>query len=250
MTTKSIVIYDKNRLDTLAETVNREYTLAYDSAVQALEHAIACGEALIEARTLVPDGQWVKWVKENLNINTGTMHRFIRLATYKDELGAAERKPTSINAAIGYLKQIDVPAARSNRNGRKPTFDVEEAKRLHKQGLTYKRIGEILGVSDVAIAYQLNPDAPRKKHIHNARYKQRRNEERKALEKATVAKQVAKTGGAVAEAYSLIRRAEAALEQAQKETKVPNRLSLKEAMSHLHKAEDAVVAALKKERES
>jgi hypothetical protein len=45
------------QLAALATTINREHGLAYRAALDALEHAILCGEALIEARETVPDGR-------------------------------------------------------------------------------------------------------------------------------------------------------------------------------------------------
>lgn len=238
------------RLVVLAATINREHSLAYQKAIEALEHAILCGEALIEARDAVPEGQWLRWVDENLNLSTGTLHRYIRVATYKDHLLQAERRPASINAAIGYLKAIEVPAASTGRNGRHPSFDVEEAKRLRAQGLTFTEIGPMLGVSDVAVWRQLTPGANRKAIAQANKWKKKRLAERKALEQAQRDKAVAKAGGAPAEAYALLRRCAVALDQALAEAANDDeRKALRDALAFTHKGEDAIVLALRLERQ-
>lgn len=239
---------DRGRLRDLIGTINREHTLAYQRAVEALEHAIRCGEALIEAREIVPEGEWLEWCETNLNLGTGTLHRYIRVATYKQELFAAERKPASINAAISYLRAIEAPAASSSRNGRRPTFDVDEARRLRKQGMTYTNIGALLGVSDVAVWRQLTPGATKRTLVYATRYKRKRAAERRALEQAERDKAVAKVGGAAAEAYALLRRTALALDQAMREATANELHALRDALAHTHRAEDAIVSALRLER--
>ena len=43
---------------TLAATVTREYNLAHQAAQSALNHAMSCGDALIQAKAAVDHGQW------------------------------------------------------------------------------------------------------------------------------------------------------------------------------------------------
>ena len=87
---------------------------------------------------------------------TQNVNRYMRIATYRDHLLSAENRPQSIKLPITYLRDTGAPAIGTGRNGRHPTFDVDEAKRLKKQGLTNKDIGAALGVSDVAIWRQLD----------------------------------------------------------------------------------------------
>lgn len=236
-------------LTDLAATINREHDLAYRSALNALQHAILCGEALIAARDTVPDGEWLRWVSDNLHISTGALHRYVRIATYKEQLLTADRQPKSINAAISYLKEVGAPAAGTGKNGRKPTFDVEEAKRLRKQGLTFTEIGPLLGVSDVAVWRQLTPGAARKTVERTNRYARQRRAERKALQQKKRDEAVARTGGTAAEAYALLRRCAATLDRSLiATTNGDERKALRDALAYTHKAEDAIVSALQLER--
>jgi len=249
MAVSAIVAEQGVSLEDLAATINSEHNLAYRATLDALTHAILCGEALIEARTNVPDGEWLRWVADNLHIGSGALHRYVRLATYKHHLLTAEHEPKSINAAIGYLRQIDAPASSTGRTGRKPSFDVDEAKRLRKQGLNFTQIGEALGVSDVAVWRQLTPGATAQAMRYTARARKQRRAAAKALAQQQRADAVARTAGNPAEAYALLRRCAVTLDRAILDTTDSDEIAqLREALHHTHKAEDAIVRALRLER--
>jgi ribosomal protein L20 len=239
-------------LGELAVTINREHGLAYQSALDALQHAILCGQALIEARATVPDGEWLRWVDDNLDISAAAIHRFVRIATYRDHLLQADQRPKSINAAISYLRDVGAPAVGSGRkglNGRRPTFDVDEAKRLRGQGMTFVDIGEALGVSDVAVWRQLTPGATRQAMSYTARARKKRRAERRALVEKERADAVARVGGSASDAYALLRRCAIALDRAIADSAAESEVSaLRDALAFTHKAEDAIVVALRLER--
>lgn len=70
------------RLVTLADDANREHEAVAAHVHAALAHAIAAGEFLLQARELVPRGQWEAWVYKNFR--APRMSRpYMRLAKYK-----------------------------------------------------------------------------------------------------------------------------------------------------------------------
>jgi Protein of unknown function (DUF3102) len=226
----------------LAATINREHELTYRAVVDALEHAILCGESLLHARATVPDGDWSRWVEHNLDMSRGAVQRYMRIATYRDHLLSAESRPTSINAAITYLRDRPVLSA---HNGRQPTFDVDEAKRLRSLGMTFTDIGTVLGVSDVAVWRQLTPGATRRTIAYTNRVRARQRAERRALADQERTKAVARTGGKPADAYALLRRCALALDRALADTKNEDvRKALRDALTYTHRAEDAITRAL------
>lgn len=231
-------------LATLAVTINREHGLAYQAALGALEHAIACGVALMEARETVPDGRWSKWVKDNLDMSYPDVNRYVRIATYRDHLLSAENRPKSITGAITYLRDTGAVLG-TGRNGRRPTFDVDEAKRLKQQGLTNKDIGAALGVSDVAVWRQLTPGATARAVALSNRLRSQRRAEQRALRDQELAKSVARVGGSPADAYALLRKTAIALDRALSEAENDAmRETLRDALTHTHRAEDAITRAL------
>ena len=53
------------KLDELAADIAAEHEQAQQHFKTALEHAIAAGQKLIEAKALVAHGQWLPWLAEN-----------------------------------------------------------------------------------------------------------------------------------------------------------------------------------------
>lgn len=229
----------------LALTINSHHQLAYRSALDVLDHAIRCGEALITARALVPDGQWGKWMEANLEISEVAAGRYMRIAVHRKALLEADRRPTSINGAVNYLRELDVPDLDRRRNGRVPHFDVDEARRLRNEGLTYKEIGGLLGVSGVAVGRQLTPGAVRKQVERNSERLSRRRAEERAKEEQRLDEEVRRVGGAVADAYKLLRACEVELSMAMAEAKTPDqRKALASALVFTYRAEDAITRGL------
>jgi len=233
----------------LAVTINHEHDLAYRSALDTLEHAIRCGQGLIEARAMIPDGRWGQWMKDNLNVSPHAATRYMRIATHADRLLTGDRQPKSINAAITYLRDIDAPAITTGRNGRRPTFDVDEAKRLRKLGMTYVDIGDAVGVSDVAVWRQLTPGATRRAITYTNRARTQRRAERRALIEKELTQRVARVGGAPADAYAFLRKCAIALDRALADADTDEmRRTLRDALAYTHRAEDAITRALGIER--
>lgn len=229
----------------LARSINSEHQLAYRAALDVLDHAIRCGENLIMARALVPDGQWNKWMADNLEISPPAAGRYMRIAVHRAKLLEAEHRPTSINGAIMYLREIDAPPLDRGRNGRRPSFDVEEARRLRLEGLTYSEIGGLLGISDVAVGRHLTPGATRQRvEYANERSKRQRAEQR-AEEQQQLDKEVKRVGGAAADAYQLLRACEAELSMAIAAAETEGtRRRFTQALTFTHRAEDAITRGL------
>lgn len=231
-------------LDELSATINAEHALVYESAVGMLNHAIRCGEALIVAREGVPDGEWAAWIALNLDVSFTAAMRYVRIATHRELLSTVDVRPTSIAAALTYLREVGVPARTENRNGQRPTFDVEEAVRLHLAGMGCTEIGSLLGASKstirrYVIAGEKNQDARRKK-----RNLARRNAEREALADKERSAAVARVGGKPADAYAMLRRTAIVLDRAMGEAEPVIAEQLREALRSVHRAEDAIVQAL------
>lgn len=89
-------------LAALARVANEEHEAARGYARKTLDHAVACGEAILEARSMVGEGQWQAWMRANLTMEITTANMYARLANYSAELRAAG--VTSIQAARDYVR--------------------------------------------------------------------------------------------------------------------------------------------------
>jgi predicted transcriptional regulator len=236
---------EQARLTELVNAINKEHQLAYQASLDVLDHAIRCGEWLIEARRLVPEGSWIKWINSNLTIHGSAAARYVRIATYREQLLSAEKRPLSINAAVNYLHDIDVPVLPRGRAGKRPTFDVDEAKRLRESGMTLHQIGELLGVSDVAVGLQLKPLGPAQKERRLQGARERRIAKQAAIEKQ-IADKIAEIGGNLAETYDLLRRCIDALSRALIEADDDELFgALSIALTNMQRAEEVITRVFK-----
>jgi hypothetical protein len=70
-------------LDQIAGRIRQEHAAAGVSAKKALEHALAAGELLIEAKGQVKHGQWLPWLSANCELSERTAQAYMRLAKMK-----------------------------------------------------------------------------------------------------------------------------------------------------------------------
>lgn len=69
-----------NRLPVLAEVANSHHDVAAASLRVAAEHARHAGDALIEAKALLPHGKWSGWIKAHFRGGMRTAQRYMKIA--------------------------------------------------------------------------------------------------------------------------------------------------------------------------
>lgn len=244
----TVVVDGRPTLSDLADRATIEYRLAGESAVSAVEHAILCGEVLLQAQAQVADGKWGAWCRENVaEIEFTTVTKFCRLATYRAQIEPGEF--STIRQAMGYLRTIAIPPRPTGPKRVPVRLDLDEARKLRKQGMSFVHIGEVFGVSHQHVALQLDPERRKKKKALD----RQRAMERRAARDALVAQQrheaVRKRGGSASEGYALLRRAALAIDKAISQSEdASERTKLTAALGFTHKAEDEIVRALRLER--
>lgn len=92
-----------DRLAELAEIAGAEHARAGALASKALEHAIRCGEAITEARGLLPVTEWKGWLERTVGIGHSHALLYQRLAQNADQL--REAGVPSVNKARRYLQE-------------------------------------------------------------------------------------------------------------------------------------------------
>jgi hypothetical protein len=100
----------------LVAQIEAEHAAAHDAARSAIEHAIACGQLLAEAKAGVGHGAWLPWVKTNLSFGERQARKYMRLARHVDEL--PNRTLNSDLTIDGALALLAGP-----RSGRRTIFD-------------------------------------------------------------------------------------------------------------------------------
>ncbi len=80
-----------NSLADLAVRIKAEHAAAAASLRESVRHAIAAGEMLVEAKAMVPHGQWLPWLADHVAISERTAQLYMRIAKNRTEVEAQMR---------------------------------------------------------------------------------------------------------------------------------------------------------------
>ena len=80
-----------NSLPDLAARIRIEHRAASDKLSEALAHAMAAGDLLIEAKEQIPHGGWLPWLATNVEISDRTAQLYMRTAKNRAEIEAQKR---------------------------------------------------------------------------------------------------------------------------------------------------------------
>jgi N6-adenosine-specific RNA methylase IME4 len=94
-------------LASLAEQINVEHEACVGGLRESVQHALAAGRLLIEAKDKVAHGQWLPWLKENCRCSTRTAQAYMRVARQWPELEAKAQglAHLTFEDALGLLAQ-------------------------------------------------------------------------------------------------------------------------------------------------
>lgn len=227
-----------NDLDELAEVAVTEYGLATGDGREALRHAIACGHALLRAKQKVGAKTWREWVEGTTEIAYRTSATYMRFAFH-------EQKLPSDCAGITEAREFLVNEARVGGVEKVPRETKDEARRLRDEGATWAELSDIFGVSSTAVRAWVDPRYRATKTASKRRARHRQAEAKAALQRVETEQLAKKAGGSVDKAYSLLRRLLIELDRAKVQAEGEPKAALALALSHAHRAEDAIGRALR-----
>jgi hypothetical protein len=84
-----------NRLPVIASSINDHLAAAEQATKHGLEHAIAAGLLLLEAKDLVGHGAWITWLEANCRVGVRQAQTFMRLARNRHKLDALKCEATA-----------------------------------------------------------------------------------------------------------------------------------------------------------
>lgn len=243
-------------LEQISEAARAEYAHACVDLASALWHYIRLGEILLVARRRMDGPQWKPWLK-TVGVTYDAAQRSMRLASYRDRLPAeittawrdlrGHIRPPSASRALAYLEGLSgVPPMRLA-----PAIRRAEGLRLFQEGMKQTAIADLMGVRKETVWRWVHPESRKRQQAASVRRARQRRQERAALQEKQRADEraarFASADTATQEAWNLVRRALAAA-QAAINGKTGDVVRLREAMSHLYKAEDALDASIKDAR--
>ena len=83
----------------LVAKINSAHRQAFGHAKNAMEYAAECGRLLIEAKELVPHGEWEKWLDANTEVGHRQSQKYMRLAKNWEAI----QDKSEIGVAFGYV---------------------------------------------------------------------------------------------------------------------------------------------------
>jgi len=240
-------------LDELADTIRTETALMESDLVSAVGHAIAIGGALAAARAQVSAGDWIRWLGENTTMSRQMAGRCVRLHAYQATIPTEAFEPyvssdgRTIQPTTTHAFRMLRGMPDTNPKGRPSMYGADvrvEAVRLRNEGWEYRDIGELLGVSSSTAQWWSDPAAA----TRNAAKSKAKRRQAALATKALAAQQerddrdrlARQQGGDISVAYGLIRKALLAADKA----------GCADAVTALHRAEDAVAAMLRELRQA
>lgn len=204
--------------------------------------AMSAGDALLRAKSLVPEGQWLQWVAANLHYSNITASHYMRIAFYRDEVEQwmAEGGNGTIVGARSILAEL--PKVYGKKAMMKDT-----AKELHNSGYTIAQIARDLDCSWATAKGWVDDQFEKRKLARQISALRRKREAERALAQQELARAVRKVGGKPDQAFSMLREKLIPLVDGMlgEETDPEARQALREALAAAHRCEDQIVRALR-----
>jgi hypothetical protein len=98
------------RLATLADEIRAELDAADGAFHRGLQHAIAAGEKLIEAKSLVRHGEWIPWLELNFPFTARWARACMRVARAAREGEIEKGSAVPISEALEWIAKPKAPA--------------------------------------------------------------------------------------------------------------------------------------------
>jgi len=94
-------------LPTLAAEINKSHQQAENYAKSAIEHALACGDALLKAKKQVKHGEWLPWLQTNTTVSERTARNYMRVAGNRKQLESktADVADLTVSGALELLSK-------------------------------------------------------------------------------------------------------------------------------------------------
>jgi hypothetical protein len=119
---------DTPELLDLAGLIRREHDQCREAMKAGLQHAIAAGLLLIEAKARCPKGAWQSWVTESCAMSARTAQAYMHVARHREQLEAKAQRIAglSFRQALSFLSlPADTPTDESPERQRLRAFDAE-----------------------------------------------------------------------------------------------------------------------------
>jgi hypothetical protein len=101
--TDIVDVEGSNRLPELAARIKAEHEACTAALKRGIEHAVAAGKLLIEAKAQLPHGQWLPWLREHCQIPERSARRYMQKCLLQAACARTDRGAGDAGCAIGVI---------------------------------------------------------------------------------------------------------------------------------------------------
>lgn len=234
----------ERKLAELATVVNDCYQATFEPTRTELAHAIECGLALTQARTLCFElgrGKWSRWLKERVEFSVAHAGKLIRVAGFR-ELLAQHPDVLSLHQAERRLKELNVqPWTGKEQLPRERYLEMQRYARRHGVAPACRKYG----VSEVTMTRYRDGKFPmtaaeradRAAHLRRQRSQDQLNKQ--------IPPALRRKGDAASRLYAMVERMQDVLADAHRDEPDPQaREHYAKATALYHELRDLVVRAV------
>jgi hypothetical protein len=128
----TIPLKPTDELSGLAQRIKTAHAAVLEASKGVVQKAIAAGSALREAKSKLPHGQWLDWLKENCGLSGRTAHRYMQLAAGQHKLQS--KLAMMANMTLAQALKLIAPERQREDAGPGAKYDRVAATLLKKLG--------------------------------------------------------------------------------------------------------------------
>jgi hypothetical protein len=152
---RELMRVDSSTLESLAAKINAEHRACEAAAVSAVEHAIRCGELLIEAKERAGHGGWLKWLSKNCEVSSRHAQRYMQLAKDQRVINPTRVSDLSLRGAMRQLREAKAVSRAQRRRE-----EMEEYGRRQTEFVRRVRAGEVRIPLEMAVSHTYDFEQP------------------------------------------------------------------------------------------
>lgn len=140
----------------LADRINASFGAFGSSSREALNHALECGELLIEAKVKLPHGEWKGWIEVHTKVGARQAQKLMRLARYGDQIRANANwnSHLSIDTLLASIKsKPPTPKATAMAHGGAVEALAQDIEGMRRRG----QVGRVLEAINTICQIEINP---------------------------------------------------------------------------------------------
>jgi len=149
-----------NSLVDLAARIRSHHDATKAALKTGIDHAMAAGDLLIEAKAQIPHGIWLPWLKEHCAVSERTARLYMRLARNRSEIEIGNVADLSVRGALALITLLPEGLVASTGDVVAEIADTESAIVAFEKSEAERNVRRTIYADIDAALARLRPDTP------------------------------------------------------------------------------------------